>query len=1026
MKQKGIALIVFSLFFTVGALAQSVIDAKGTKITVDPTKWNATGTDIYNKNTGGVGIGTAGAVNPNAALEVKSTSKGILISRVALTSTTAFAPLTAHVAGMMVYNTATAGTAPNNVTPGFYYNDGAKWVKVADASNGDLTNDAWINDNANTQLKLGTLSDGSTVRPVGTEMVVKDDGKVGIGTENPAWLLDVQGVSAIGQFKRMFSGGATGGPGFLFTRTRGTLAAQTDIAASDYLGKIQFRGRVGGVDSDYATLAYIASSTTLGDGRFSFLKGTATSELMSINTNTGNVGIATSTPQKSLHVNGAAQITGELNVGGNATTAGSAGTSGQVLVSAGSGVAPAWSNVTSVADATNDAWTNDNANTQVKLGTQSNGTTARTAGTEMVIKDDGKTGIGTATPQKQLHVNGALQVTNELNVGGNATTAGSAGTSGQVLVSAGAGLAPAWSSVTNVADASNDAWINDNANTQVKLGTQSDGTTARTAGTEMVVKDDGKTGVGTATPQKQLHVNGALQVTNELNVGGNSTTAGSAGTAGQVLVSAGANLAPAWSNVSSVADATNDAWVNDNANALVKLGTQSDGTTARAAGTEMVVKDNGRVGIGTATPQATLHVKNGDFRLENEGLGNFNAYKGVTYSNSSYPQLFLFQARGTKAAPTYPQSGTTMGVFRVANAIDSAGGAGFRIRSTEQQTATAHGSSTIIYTTPNGQNGNIDQFIVDQNGYTGIGTMNPANRLSVEESGTGTYLNVASFLAPANTTANNNISLKFGVSSTNKNSGEIRFNYAADQSNSNRIDFSFNSIAAPLVSITAGGNLGIGTSTPQKSLHVAGAAQITGELNVGGTTTTAGSAGTSGQVLISNGAGAAPSWKATGSVSGLVAGAYYVQGTSAAATTNTTTAIDVPGVTQTIVVPTGQTQTVILSITGYAIGSGGVTTGQGSFLLLQNGTAISSAYASTVSSGTLGNLPSGTTLIKSVTLTAGSYIFKVQYKAWSGATQTVNNNPASSTSGVNVNYSGATASDSESMLTRMQILVYNN
>lgn len=53
-------------------------------------------------------------------------------------------------------------------------------------------------------------------------------------------------------------------------------------------------------------------------------------------------------------------------------------------------------------------------------------------------------GINTATPRKTLHVNGSLQVTNEINVGGNATTAGSAGTAGQVLVSKGAGVAPAW------------------------------------------------------------------------------------------------------------------------------------------------------------------------------------------------------------------------------------------------------------------------------------------------------------------------------------------------------------------------------------------------------------------------------------------------------------------------------------------------------------------------------------------------------------------------------------------------------
>ena len=53
-------------------------------------------------------------------------------------------------------------------------------------------------------------------------------------------------------------------------------------------------------------------------------------------------------------------------------------------------------------------------------------------------------GMGTTTPQRKVHINGTLQLTNELNVGGNASTAGSAGTAGQVLVSNGAGTAPSW------------------------------------------------------------------------------------------------------------------------------------------------------------------------------------------------------------------------------------------------------------------------------------------------------------------------------------------------------------------------------------------------------------------------------------------------------------------------------------------------------------------------------------------------------------------------------------------------------
>ena len=51
-------------------------------------------------------------------------------------------------------------------------------------------------------------------------------------------------------------------------------------------------------------------------------------------------------------------------------------------------------------------------------------------------------------------------------------------------------------------------------------------------------------------------------------------------------------------------DPTKDAWVDDAAGTAVKLGANSDGS-ARAAGTDFTIKDDGRVGIGTATPDSS-------------------------------------------------------------------------------------------------------------------------------------------------------------------------------------------------------------------------------------------------------------------------------------------------------------------------------------------------------------------------------------------------------------------------------------
>lgn len=141
---------------------------------------------------GQVGIGTTDP-DDNALLDVSSANKGLLIPRVELTSTNLPAPLSAHVAGMMVYNTAFTFTGTTAVSPGFYYNDGNNWIKAGDATAGDQTDDAWVNNNADGRIELGTLSDGITARPKGTQLVVTDTGYLGIGTDSPTESLHIYG-----------------------------------------------------------------------------------------------------------------------------------------------------------------------------------------------------------------------------------------------------------------------------------------------------------------------------------------------------------------------------------------------------------------------------------------------------------------------------------------------------------------------------------------------------------------------------------------------------------------------------------------------------------------------------------------------------------------------------------------------------------------------------------------------------------------------------------------------------------------
>ena len=76
-----------------------------------------------------IGIGTS-TPNASAKLQVDASDKGFLPPRVTLASTTDVATIATPATGLLIYNTASAGTSPNNVTPGYYFYDGNKWERL--------------------------------------------------------------------------------------------------------------------------------------------------------------------------------------------------------------------------------------------------------------------------------------------------------------------------------------------------------------------------------------------------------------------------------------------------------------------------------------------------------------------------------------------------------------------------------------------------------------------------------------------------------------------------------------------------------------------------------------------------------------------------------------------------------------------------------------------------------------------------------------------------------------------------------
>ena len=132
------------------------------------------------------GIGTT-TPDASAKLEVSSTNKGFLPPRIALTVLNSASPVTSPATGLLIFNTASAGTNPNQVIPGYYYWDGgnSKWVRLEDKA------DNLGNHTATDNIRLNGYylsNDG------GAEGIrVDNSGNVGIGTNTPTARLNIAG-----------------------------------------------------------------------------------------------------------------------------------------------------------------------------------------------------------------------------------------------------------------------------------------------------------------------------------------------------------------------------------------------------------------------------------------------------------------------------------------------------------------------------------------------------------------------------------------------------------------------------------------------------------------------------------------------------------------------------------------------------------------------------------------------------------------------------------------------------------------
>ena len=137
-----------------------------------------------------VGVGTTTPVT-SAMLEVKSTTKGFLPPRVLLTATNAALPIASPSTGLLVYNTATAGTPPNDVTPGYYYWNGSAWVAVLST----ITTSS-ISGNGTTSTLTNFGAEVNTQSGTTYTLTATDNGKIISCTSNSAITITVPALTS--------------------------------------------------------------------------------------------------------------------------------------------------------------------------------------------------------------------------------------------------------------------------------------------------------------------------------------------------------------------------------------------------------------------------------------------------------------------------------------------------------------------------------------------------------------------------------------------------------------------------------------------------------------------------------------------------------------------------------------------------------------------------------------------------------------------------------------------------------------